>query len=172
VGTLNALYSQMDMAKDKEDAPFRLGPALLDALETVPRNLAGLGAALANPLRAAAGTPAGLEQPEEESGLFRALRSRFSEGPAQAYAYLLFVLIYVPCIVAVSAMAREIGPLLAVLSVLYLTLLGWIVSTLFYQLAVGRQPLWILISVALFGAIGGVLYLLGRGRRNATPSTS
>jgi ferrous iron transport protein B len=180
VGTLNALYSQMDMATERvvddgegrENAAFRLGPRLLDALRTVPRNLAGLGEALANPLKASAGSPAGVQQPDESSGLFRALRSRFSEGPAQAYAYLLFVLIYVPCIVAVAAIGREIGPMLAVLSVFYLTLLGWIVSTLFYQVAVGRQFLWIAISLAMLGAIAGVLYLLGRGSRSANPTRS
>jgi ferrous iron transport protein B len=198
IGTLNALYSQMDMATDRrvvteqsegipsgaterrespreseglEDAPFRLGSGLLDALKTVPRNLAGLGVALANPLGASAGA---VQKPERDTVLFHALRARFSEGPAQAYAYLLFVLIYVPCIVAVSAMAREIGPLLAALSVLYLTLLGWIVSTLFFQLAVGRQPLWIFTSLTLMGVLAGALYLMGggkrktNGRRNAT----
>jgi ferrous iron transport protein B len=202
IGTLNALYSQMDMATEGdrpkggspfresargategsargatdsgegyEEAPFSLGPGLLDALRTVPRNLTGLGTALANPLGASTGV---VQQPERDSGLFRALRARFSEGPAQAYAYLLFVLIYVPCIVAVSAIAREIGPLLAALSVLYLTLLGWIVSTLFFQLAVGRQPLWIFTSLALMGALAGALYLLGarerktKRRRNTT----
>jgi len=62
--------------------------------------------------------------------------------------------------------------MLAVLSVLYLSLLGWIVSTLFYQVAVGRQPLWIVISLALLGAIAGVLYLLGRGSRSANSARS
>jgi ferrous iron transport protein B len=187
IGTLNALYSQMDMATEGSargategsargategseflqgdtqrenygNASFSLLPGILDALRTVPRNLAGLGTALANPLGASAGS---VQMQDRDTSLFRALRARFSGGPAQAYAYLLFVLIYVPCIVAVSAIAREIGPLLAALSVLYLTLLGWIVSTLFYQLTVARQPLWILVSLALMGTLAGTLYLIG-----------
>jgi len=105
--------------------------------------------------------------------VFSSIRKRFSGGPAQAYAYLLFVLIYVPCIVAVSAMAREIGPGFAAFSVLYLTVLGWIVSTLFYQLTVGHQIMWILIPLALIGVMAGILYALGRERGEGTiPSRS
>ena len=59
----------------------------------------------------------------------------------------------------------------AVFSVLYLTVLGWIVSTLFYQLFVGHQILWILIPVALIGAMAGILSVLGKERGEGTISS-
>jgi ferrous iron transport protein B len=49
-----------------------------------------------------------------------------------------------------------------IFSVVYLTVLGWIVSTLFYQLTVGRQVLWIAIPLSLIAVIFGVLHTLGK----------
>jgi len=184
VGTLNALYSQIDMATpgqsiaDTDEANFSLRSGILDALRTIPRNLSDLGSAIANPLGAGfereyLSDTAAMKELGVRPSVFSSIRKRFSGGPAQAYAYLLFVLIYVPCIVAVSAMAREIGPGFAAFSVLYLTVLGWIVSTLFYQLTVGHQIMWILIPLALIGVMAGILYALGRERGEGTiPSRS
>jgi ferrous iron transport protein B len=107
---------------------------------------------------------------EVEQGVFYSMRKRFSGGPAQAYAYMLFVLIYVPCIVAVATMAREIGFGLTLFSVFYLTVLGWIVSTLFYQLTVGFQVVWIAVPLSLLAAIYVFLHVLGK--RHGHPNTA
>jgi ferrous iron transport protein B len=168
VGTLNALYNQMDMAgveTGETERDFDLWNGIVESLRTVPENLAALGPALIDPL----GIKFGPEIADEytaaralqvESSVFYSMRKRFTGGPAQAYAYMLFVLIYVPCIVAVAAMAREVGIGLTIFSVLYLTVLGWIMSTLFYQLTVGHQILWIAVPVALASVILGVLRAL------------
>jgi len=60
-------------------------------------------------------------------------------GKAGAFAYLLFVLIYAPCIAAIAAIQRETSWKWMVFSVAYLTALAWIVSTLFYQIASARE---------------------------------
>jgi ferrous iron transport protein B len=179
VGTLNALYSQMDMAVDDgagNAESFRLTDGLLDSLRTIPENLAALGKAAVNPLGVGMGEEfrddaAAAAVLEVESGVFQSMRTRFLDGPAQAYAYMLFVLIYVPCIVAVAAIAREIGPGLTLLSMSYLTLLGWIVSTLFYQLTVGHRLLWIAVPLALLCVIIGGLYGIGRREEGVISSS-
>ncbi|MFA7256869.1 MAG: ferrous iron transport protein B [Kiritimatiellales bacterium] len=56
-------------------------------------------------------------------------------GKAGAFAYLLFVLIYSPCIAAIAAIQRETGWKWMAFSVGYLTVLAWTFATLFYQLA-------------------------------------
>lgn len=57
------------------------------------------------------------------------------DGRAGAFAYLLFVLVYVPCVAAIAAIQRETGWKWMAFSVFYLTALAWTFSTLFYQLA-------------------------------------
>jgi ferrous iron transport protein B len=169
VGTLNALYNQMDMAgvgADETERDFDLWGGIGESFRTIPENLMALGPALANPL----GLGLGREVTDEytaaralkvESSVFYSMRKRFTGGPAQAYAYMLFVLIYVPCIVAVAAMAREVGSALTLFSIIYLTVLGWVVSTLFYQLTVGHQMLWIFVPLATVAVIYGLLHTLG-----------
>ncbi len=178
VGTLNALYNQMDMANveiGENERDFDALRGIAISLRTIPENLSTLGSALVDPLGIRAGSEMGDEYAaartlEVEQGVFYSMRKRFTGGPAQAYAYMLFVLIYVPCIVAVAAMAREIGFGFTLFSVLYLTVLGWIVSTLFYQLTVGHQMLWIAIPLALVCVIYGFLYVLGTmNRADAVP---
>jgi len=57
------------------------------------------------------------------------------DGKAGAFAYLLFVLIYAPCVAAIAAIQRETGWKWMAFSVGYLTVLAWTLSTLFYQTA-------------------------------------
>jgi len=57
------------------------------------------------------------------------------DGKAGAFAYLLFVLIYAPCVAAIAAVQRETGWKWMTFSVGYLTALAWICSTIFYQIA-------------------------------------
>ena len=71
---------------------------------------------------------------EEDTALIRALRENFT--PLQATAFCVFVLLYIPCMVAVAAQRHEYGTRWTLFNAAYLTALGWVVSTLVYQ--VGR----------------------------------
>jgi ferrous iron transport protein B len=166
VGTLNALYSQADMASEEgseEEGGLDIWGGIGESLASIPGNLAGIGGTVTSPLGArvseeVAEEAVAAEELEIEESVFYSMRRGFTEGPLQAYAYLLFVLIYIPCVVAVAAMAREIGGGLTIFSVAYLTVLGWVVATLFYQLTLGFQPLWIAVPI-------GVVVLLVIGLR-------
>ena len=144
---------------------FRLGPAVVEALASIPAGFAGIFGGFADPI--GAGIVSGDEETVAEevgadAGVFGTLRSRFKGSSAGAYAYLLFILIYFPCIAALGAIVREIGRGFGWLSVIYLTVLGWIAATLFYQIAVARQVLWIVIPLVMIGAIVAFFSLLGR----------
>jgi len=76
----------------------------------------------------------GEEEEEEETELIQAVRARFT--PLQAVAFNVFVLLYIPCMVAAAAFRSEFGTKWTLFNAGYLTALGWIVSTLIYQ--VGR----------------------------------
>lgn len=52
-----------------------------------------------------------------------------------AYSFLIFVLLYIPCISAVGAMKKEYGSKLTIFSCVYLFAVAWIVSFVFYNIA-------------------------------------
>ncbi len=102
-------------------------------------------------------TAAVAESQEITTGTFGAMASRF-DGAAGAFAYLLFILLYAPCVAAIAAIYRETSPGWAVFTVLWTTGLGYIVATVFYQSAIfARDPsssaAWIGGMLALFAAV-------------------
>ena len=60
--------------------------------------------------------------------------SQMFDGAIGAYAYLLFILLYIPCVSTVAVMRAEAGKKIMMLSVIWSTLLAYGVAVLFYQL--------------------------------------
>ena len=61
----------------------------------------------------------------------------FNEGitPLAAYAYLIFILLYFPCIATIAAIKNETGSWRwATFAALYTTIVAWIMSALIYQI--------------------------------------
>ena len=73
----------------------------------------------------------GEEEGEEDTALVEALQGAFT--PLQAVAFNVFVLLYIPCMVAVAAQRQEYGTRWTLFNAAYLTVLGWVVATLIYQ---------------------------------------
>ncbi len=165
VGTLNSLYTQMNQsdvegAAEGEDgsAKFSVVAGLKDAWNTVPENLAGVFGGLTDPLgleliSTASDGDAVAEELDVNKGIYSTLKEQFPGGALQVYAFLLFVLIYFPCVAALGAVVQEAGRLMGVVVMTYLTVLGWCVSTLFYQVALGHDVFWIAFALALLGAV-------------------
>lgn len=66
------------------------------------------------------------------ANLPEALNALFT--PVSAYAFLVFTLLYTPCVAAIATMRKELkSRLLAVAAVLYQTGFAWIMAFLFYQ---------------------------------------
>lgn len=80
-----------------------------------------------------------VEGEEDTAGLQAKLQSVTDENgnaffsPLKAYTFLLFILLYFPCIAAISAIAKEAGRKWAAFSVVYTTCLAWIVSFIFWH---------------------------------------
>jgi ferrous iron transport protein B len=147
VGTINGLYARLDAssAGEEGDDGLTLAGGIRKALVSIPEGLA-----------AALGFGGGEEQDPKS---FRLLQRYFT--PAQAYAYLLFVLVYFPCLAVVATVFREIGGLYTLLFVTYHTLMAWIVATIFYQIAEGHAFVWLFVALLFFGGIYAVLRLMG-----------
>lgn len=79
----------------------------------------------------------------------------------QVFAFLIFILLYVPCLAAMGVVAREIGLGLAILMATVQTLLAWAVAVLLYQVPVGGNVTWIVAAIVVLVGTGIFLKLFG-----------
>ena len=151
IGTLNTLYTQVGHLAAASGVTFHFWAGIQEAFQSIPNNLSALGGAFSNPIMASA--------PDHTvaNGVFGQMFSRF-DGKVGAFAYLLFVLLYFPCISATAAMTRELSRRWTIFSVLWTTGLAYAVATLFYQaMTLDKHPA---SSIAWIGGIIIVLSLV------------
>jgi ferrous iron transport protein B len=79
----------------------------------------------------------------------------------QVFAFLIFILLYVPCLAAMGVVAREIGLGLAVLMATVQTILAWAIAVLLYQVPVGGNMTWIVAAIVALVGTGIFLKLFG-----------
>ncbi len=174
VGTLDALYSRIDKptgdAVVDQKKPFNLFASLSDALITIPTNLVDVADSLLDPLGFSVVDDIDSQAKAAESqavdiSTFGAMHKRF-DGKIGAFAYLLFILLYFPCVAATGAMYRETGKGWTLLGVSWSTGLAYATAVIFYQAATfSRHPLqsflWIIflllvlaITLYIFKVVG------------------
>jgi ferrous iron transport protein B len=183
VGTLDTLYSQL--AREEEgyvdnDEPFNFQQAISDAAATVPENLAAVTDMFGDPLQMNVGDIESLEaaaaEQEISDATFGAMIKRF-DGQVGAFSYLLFVLLYFPCVAVIGAIRREAGTNWAVFVAIWTTTIAYITATCFYQIGTFAQHplfsgLWLGGVVILFiGLIIGLRQWAHKETLNATEVT-
>jgi ferrous iron transport protein B len=163
VGTLDALYSKVAATDAPEAAgevePFSFWGGIGEAFSTIPENLAGVSGTMLDPLGLDVGDTSSVEIAAEEQevalGTFGAMATLFG-GTAAAFAYLLLVLLYFPCVAVIGAVYREAGMRWTAFISLWSTGLGYGVAVVFYQFSTfSSHPL----QSAIWGAI--VFVILG-----------
>jgi len=172
VGTLDALYSGLANTDSgaTETPAFDLEQALVNACLTVPENLRAIADNLLDPLGLNIGTVDDLasaaSEQEVNTDTFTAMQQSF-DGKAGAFAYLLFILLYAPCVAATAAIYRETNFNWTVFVVLWTTGLAYMTATIFYQATTySLHPeyslVWIGGLTIVFSSVLGGLWLLGR----------
>jgi ferrous iron transport protein B len=172
VGTLDALYSQLGAtdSSDADKAPFNLEQALINACLTVPKNLQDVADNLLDPLGLNIGTvgdmAAAASEQEVNTGTFAAMQQSF-DGKLGAFAYLLFILLYAPCVAATAAIYRETNINWTVFVVFWTSGIAYMIATIFYQaMTYSLHPdyslVWISGLIIAFLAVLLGLWLLGK----------
>ncbi len=128
VGSLNTLYLQMSDLAQGAATHFDLGALFKEALWTIPHNLKALGCAFINPILASA--PSG-DVPEVVYGIMY----QHFDGKVGAYAYLLFILLYIPCVSTMAAIRQEANRQLMWFSITWSFIVAYAAAVLFYQFA-------------------------------------
>ncbi|NNJ70356.1 MAG: Fe(2+) transporter permease subunit FeoB [Kiritimatiellales bacterium] len=158
VGTLDSIYSQLEMeeeiAAEQAEAKFDFWAGIMDAFAAIPAGFEGFFDGLRDPL----GLSGAIDEVKEaDVSSYSTMIAHFGEhGPQAAFAYLLFILIYAPCVAALAAIYREIGLRWMLFAVTYLTLLAWVMATAYYQLAVfsinpAASAGWLGLCAAILG---------------------
>jgi ferrous iron transport protein B len=182
VGTLDAMYTQIGEAAateagagDGENESFNFWAGIGESFATIPDNLMGVVDTLLDPLGIAVGDVSTVESAAEEQevalGTFGAMVTLF-DGKVGAFAYLLFILLYFPCVAAIAAVYRETNFKWTAFVGAWTTGLAYMAAVLFYQAAtIGRHLvsslLWIAVICALFLGVGMIMRQVGGKERGA-----
>lgn len=158
VGSLNALYAQAGNLGDLPSATFSLWGSLQEALYSIPHNLIMLKNAFWNPLLAS------MPDNTLSNTVYGVMYHQF-DGKAGAYAYLLFILLYIPCVSTMAVIRQESTRRLMWFSITWSILMAYSAAVIFYQLATfGRHPymalLWISTMLTLITlAVAGIWFV-------------
>ena len=172
VGTLDALYSQLGNPNVSEASAesFNLADALIKAVLTIPENLTAVADNILDPIGLNIGTVGALStaanEQEVKTDTFMAMQQSF-DGKAGAFAYLLFILLYAPCIAATAAIFRETNLNWTLFVLGWTTGLAYMAATLFYQvMRYTEHPRYSLMcissSIVIFSLVLLALWLSGR----------
>jgi ferrous iron transport protein B len=138
-----------------------------EAFASIPANLADAAGAIFDPLgfSGAAEDVTEGEEKEANEATINGLKKHFTKGFHQAFAFLLFVLLYVPCIAATGTVFREVGKGYGIVFVAYLTTIGWSVATIYHAVMVSHSSLWFCIGAGILAAMFGSFWAYGKKHR-------
>lgn len=175
VGTLDTLYTRL--AEEASGGAgggggFDLWGELKAAAATVPANLSHVADLLTDPLGLGAADIEDVAEvaAEQEVSLdvFGAMAARF-DGQAGAFAYLLFVLLYFPCVATIGAIKREAGGAWAAFVAFWTTSVAYVTASVYYQAATFSEHSGssMVLILALLGymvlIVAGLRWWAGRG---------
>ena len=179
VGTLDAIYLQNELQEELaaggEAEAYSLSASLIEAVQTIPENLAGVVDTLTDPLGLNIGDTSSIEIAAEtqavSAGTFGAM-GRLFDGKIGAIAYMLFILMYFPCVAAMAAVYRETNMRWTVFIAVWTTGLAYVSATSFYQLATfERHPsfstAWLAGCALLFVVVVLVMRFMGKESRGS-----
>lgn len=136
VGTLDALYANLDGEGPTAERSTPLG-LLGEAVDSVGRNLGALGDQVFDPLGLDLGDlsdrEAAAAAQEVQVGTLGQM-GRLFDGQLGAFAYMLFVLLYMPCVATLGAIYKEQGGFWAFFSATWNTAIAWSLAVSVYQM--------------------------------------
>jgi ferrous iron transport protein B len=151
VGTLNSLYAQMGHVAAMPSDSFSFVEGIKQAFQSIPENLSGLGHALQNPLLASA--------PDDNlsQSVYGIMSAKFATKYA-AFSYLLFIVLYVPCVSTMAVIRQETNNRWMIFSILWSTALAYFMAVVFYQFSL--SPVQTTLFVIAFIVMSMALYQL------------
>lgn len=157
VGTLDSLYSESESNNGPTAAPDLLETTAA-AFSSIGDELLAIGETLTDPLGISIGDVSDSTAVAEEQGVeaqtLTNMASLFSSSFA-AFCYLVFVLLYAPCVAVLGAINKEAGWRWTLLVFSWSTGLAYVTATVIYQLGTfAEHPTFSMLWI--FSMIGGL----------------
>ena len=136
VGTLDALYSETSDADDEGSAPELLA-ATGEALMTIRDNTLDMAGALTDPLGIQLESAGNLADAAQSQGVTESTLTQMAAlfvTPFAAFCYLVFVLLYAPCVAVLGAISKEAGTKWMLLTFAWTTGLAYVTASSVYQI--------------------------------------
>jgi len=172
VGTLDALYQDVAGESTDDRGELDLLVSVQESLASVVDNFKDLGSSLSDPLGLGAIDESAEDQGVSNTGVL-AMQGLFGSAFA-AFCYLVFILLYTPCVAVMGAMNRESGPLWASLVIGWSSFLAYWAASCLYQLGnIAANPLfsisWLIGAViAMILVVKGLKRLGQKSRQKQT----
>jgi ferrous iron transport protein B len=146
VGTLDALYTdlaQQETGQEEPEAEYSFWGGIGEAFASIPKNLADLSNQLLDPvgisvIDTSGDRKAAAAAQEVHYSTYGQMAQRFGSTTA-AIAFLLFVLLYFPCVSATAAVYRETNLGWTIFSSCWTTGIAYWVAVFYYQLMTLQQ---------------------------------
>ena len=139
VGTLDALYQEVANVESEEAEPTTLLDSAYMAFASIWKNLVDLSNNLYDPLGLNSVNDSVSDQGVSNTSL-ESMQSLFGSSYA-AFCYLVFILLYTPCVAVMGAMNRESGPWWASLVIGWSSFLAYWTASFLYQLGnIAQNP--------------------------------
>lgn len=172
VGTLNTLYTAENISSEPFNyEEFSLWDEFASAISDTKDSLKETFSfsALSNPIEASKGDG------EMNNNTMGVMSGKFGSNLA-AYSYLIFVLLYIPCVSVMGAIARESHRYWVLFSIFWGLNVAYSLSALFYQLATFSQhpvsSLAIILTVLAFNLLVFMGLYYARRWASQHPQTS
>jgi ferrous iron transport protein B len=169
VGTLNALYENLDGVTEAKKS-FDFWGTMDSAAASVPANLSALANRVADPLGLDLGdlgdTAAQAEQQNVALTTIQQMQRLFATSLA-AFAYLVFILLYMPCAATIGAIYKELGAFWATFSTTWSVVTAYCFAVIVFQIgSFAASPLdaATTIVLAVAGLAGSFAALIKWGR--------
>ena len=173
IGTMNSLYESMARvenakgaeASEEPEEPWSFKATVSEACTSVVDNLKALSDSVLDPLGIVATeeeTEASMAESEQATGADM-MRRLFGSETA-AFAYLLLILLYMPCAAAMAAIWNEVGTAWTLFVAAWTTLLGYSAATIFYKIGTfAADPTGAVLAIVLcLVALAAVLLIMRR----------
>lgn len=157
VATFNSLYSPQG---EEDSGEPSLADSWQEAIATVKEEFLGIEAH--DPLGVDVGEVSDLAIAAEEQGVelstYQIMQQAF-DGQLGAFSYLIFILLYTPCVAAMGAIKNEVGSRWAGFAALWSFTLAYLVATLCYQVGnFVNDPMYASVAITLVLATFFAIY--------------
>ena len=158
VATFNNLYSP---GQGEDEVVPSLADSWAEAIDSIKVNL--LGIAPDDPLGISVGEINDLQQAakaqEVDISTYQVMQNAFA-GQLGAFSYLLFILLYTPCVAAMGAIKSEVGSRWAGFAGLWSFTLAYLAATACFQLGnIAVDPLFAIINLTMVIVVMTAIYL-------------